>query len=60
LAQRGLTLAEWAVLAMVVGAAVLALIPVALEFFGSDWKVGRPERDEESEPRAKEGALSAR
>lgn len=60
LAQRGLTLAELAVLAMVVGAAVLALIPVALEFFGSDWKVGRPERDEESEPRAKEGALSAR
>ena len=60
LAQRGLTLAEWAVLAMVVGAAVLALIPVALEFFGSDWKVGRPERDEESELRTKEGALSAR
>lgn len=60
LAQRGLTLAEWAVLAMVVGAAVLALIPVALEFFGSDWKVGRPERDEAEESRAKEGALSAR
>lgn len=60
LAQRGLTLAEWAVLAMVVGAAVLALIPVALEFFGSDWKVGRPERDEADEERAKEGALSAR
>lgn len=60
LAQRGLTLAEWAVLAMVLGAAVLALIPVALEFFGSDWKVGRPERDEAEEPRAKEGALSAR
>lgn len=59
LAQRGLTLAEWAVLAMVVGAAVLALIPVALELFGSDWKVGRPERDETDEPRAKEGALSA-
>jgi len=40
LAQRGLTLAEWAVLAMAVGAAIYALIPVALEYFGSDWKVG--------------------
>ncbi len=59
-AQRGLTLEELAVLAMVLGASVLALIPVALEFFGSDWKVGRPERDEAEEPRATEGALSAR
>ena len=58
LARRGLSLEEWAVLAMVLGAAVLSLIPVALEYFGSDWKVGRPERDEEA--RAKEGALAAR
>ncbi len=58
--HRGLTLEELAVLAMVLGASVLALIPVGLEFFGSDWKVGRPERDEADEPRAKEGALSAR
>ena len=39
LPQRGLSLAEWAVLAMLVGAAVCSLIPVALEFFGSEWKV---------------------
>jgi Ca-activated chloride channel homolog len=39
LPQRGLTLAQWAVLAMVLGALVNALIPVALEFFGSDWKL---------------------
>jgi Ca-activated chloride channel family protein len=58
--HRGLTLEELAVLAMVLGAAILALIPVALEYFGSDWKVGRPELDEEDEARAKEGALNAR
>jgi len=40
--QGGLSLAEWAVLAMVVSAAIYALIPVALEFFGSDWKVAIP------------------
>ena len=43
--RRGLSLEEFAVLAMVLGAAVLALIPVALELFGSDWKVAPPERD---------------
>ena len=43
LRKRGLSLGELAVLAMAVGAAVLALIPVALEFFGSDWKVARGE-----------------
>ena len=55
LPQRGLSLAEIAVLAMAVGAAVYALIPVALELFGSDWKVGGAK-----EPRAKEGVLTAR
>jgi Ca-activated chloride channel family protein len=37
--QRGLTLAQLAVLAMVAGAGILALLPVALEFYGTDWKV---------------------
>ena len=55
LPQRGLSRAEWAVLAMAVGAAVYALIPVALELFGSDWKVA-----EVQEARAKEDALTAR
>jgi Ca-activated chloride channel homolog len=55
LPQRGLSLAELAVLAMAVGATVYALIPVALEFFGSDWKVG-----DVKEARAKEGVLTAR
>jgi Ca-activated chloride channel family protein len=35
----GLTLAQWAVLAMVLGALVNALLPVALEYFGADWKL---------------------
>ncbi|MDB6171368.1 MAG: hypothetical protein JWL59_679 [Chthoniobacteraceae bacterium] len=39
---HGLSLAEMAVLAMVGGASICALIPVVLEFFGSDWKVDRP------------------
>lgn len=58
-ARRGLSLEELAVLAMVLGAAVLALIPVALEYLGSDWKAVRPERDEAGEPRARKGALAA-
>ncbi len=37
--QSGLNLAQLAVLAMVLGAIINALIPLALEFFGSDWKV---------------------
>jgi Ca-activated chloride channel family protein len=37
--HRGLTLEEWALLAMAVGAAVLALLPVALEWAGTDWRV---------------------
>ncbi len=39
LPQQGLTLKQWAVFAMVAGALILATIPVALEFFGTDWKV---------------------
>jgi Ca-activated chloride channel family protein len=39
LPHQGLTLAQWAVLAMVLGAFVYAFISVALEFFGSDWTV---------------------
>lgn len=34
-----LTLAQWAVLAMVLGAVINALIPIALKFFGTDWEV---------------------
>jgi len=37
--HRGLTLEEWALLAMAVGAAVAALLPVALEWAGTDWRV---------------------
>ena len=48
LPQKGLTLAEWAVLAMMLGSAVYALIPVALEYLGSDWKVHRPEDERAS------------
>ncbi|MEA3210847.1 MAG: Ca-activated chloride channel [Chthoniobacter sp.] len=58
--QRGLSLAELAVLAMTVGAAVYALIPVGLEFFGSDWKVGLAERENVKAERAREGVLIAR
>jgi Ca-activated chloride channel family protein len=39
LPHQGLTLAQWAVLAVVLGAFIHAFIPVALEFFGSDWTV---------------------
>jgi Ca-activated chloride channel family protein len=60
LAQRGLTLAEWAVLAMALGATIYALIPVALEYFGSDWKVGRPERQEGKRASVREAVLAAR
>jgi len=44
--NHGLSLTDLAVLAMVLGASVGALLPVALEFFGSDWKVSRAVRDE--------------
>lgn len=39
LPAQGLTLQQWAIFAMVAGAFVLATIPIALEFFGTDWKV---------------------
>jgi Ca-activated chloride channel family protein len=62
--NRGLSLAELAVLAMVLSALIYSLIPVALEFFRSDWKVGRPERDVEAEDAnsrtSKEGVLVTR
>jgi Ca-activated chloride channel family protein len=60
LPSRSLSLAELAVLAMALSAAVYALIPVALELFGSDWKTGRPGREDVKEARAKEGVLAAR
>ena len=56
--RRGLSLEELAVLAMAVGAAVLALVPVALEFFGSDWKVAG--RKDVKGVRTKEGVLRTR
>ena len=57
---RGLSLAELAILAMVVGSAIYALIPVALEFFGSDWKVAQREPKAARESRTKEGVASVR
>lgn len=39
--KSGLDLAQLAVLAMAMGSAVLALLPVALQYFGSAWKVVR-------------------
>lgn len=39
LPHKGLTLAQWAVLLIVLGAVINALIPIALEYFGTDWKV---------------------
>ena len=38
-AKSGLSLAQLAVLAMLLGSAMLALSPVALQYFGSGWKV---------------------
>jgi Ca-activated chloride channel family protein len=57
--QRGLSLAECAVLAMVLGASIYALIPVALEFYGSDWEVQAGERVAAPVPEKAE-ALGAR
>lgn len=58
LPQRGLTRAQLAVLLMVLGAATLALIPVALEYLGTDWIVTpRARRDEAA---VKPEALPAR
>jgi len=41
LAKSGLNLAQQAVLAMCLGAALLALLPVALQYLGSRWRVVR-------------------
>ena len=57
--QRGLTLAELAVLAMLLGAAVYSLIPVALEYFGSDWRATPAEREARKLPSVNSEALSA-
>jgi Ca-activated chloride channel family protein len=43
--RKGLSLEELAVLAMVLGAAINALIPIMQEFFGSEWKVSVKERE---------------
>lgn len=60
LPQTGLTLAQLAVLAMVLGASIFALIPLALEFFGSDWKVSVNERRLIKPVPIKKGAVAAR
>jgi Ca-activated chloride channel family protein len=60
LPQRGLNLAQLAVLAMVAGAAIYALIPTALQFFGSDWEVSTFERGGMKLAREKPEALAAR
>ena len=41
LAKTGLNLAQQAVLAMCLGAELLALLPVALQYLGSRWRVVR-------------------
>jgi Ca-activated chloride channel family protein len=49
--HQGLTLEEWALLAMAVGAALAALLPVALELAGTDWRVVAPTRGEGADVR---------
>jgi Ca-activated chloride channel family protein len=61
LPTRGLSLSQLAVLAMVVGALVNALIPIALEFLGTAWKVSEAERRlGRSEALTAKGAMAAR
>ena len=45
LPKSGLDLAQWAVLAMALGAAILALLPLALQYAGSRWRVVRIETE---------------
>ncbi len=45
LPKSGLDLAQWAVLAMALGAAILALLPLALQYAGSRWRVVRLETE---------------
>jgi Ca-activated chloride channel family protein len=48
--RTGLDLSEWAILCMVLGASVLALLSVALAWWGSDWEVLRiPARERRAE-----------
>lgn len=58
--RRGLSLEELAVLAMALGAGIFALIPVALEFFGTDWKVAPPGRRPVNETRVREVGVTVR
>jgi hypothetical protein len=58
--HSGLSLAQLAVLAMVLGAVINALIPLALEFFGSDWRVPANERSTAKPAAIEKGALAAR
>jgi Ca-activated chloride channel family protein len=58
LPQRGLTRAQLAVLLMVLGASILALVPVALEYFGTDWVVVPIARREPAAPKPE--AVAAR
>lgn len=60
LPQSGLSLAQLAVLAMVLGALINALIPLALEYFGSDWKVSVAERSRVKPAPVKKGAVLTR
>lgn len=55
-----LSLSQLAVLAMVLGAVINALIPLALEFLGSDWKVRLGARSLVKRTPAKEGAAALR
>jgi hypothetical protein len=59
LPQRGLSLAQLAILALVAGAAIGALLPVALEYFGSDWQIEPPRSKSEPLSRKPE-TLAAR
>jgi Ca-activated chloride channel family protein len=43
LPKSGLDLAQLALLAMILGAVVVAFLPVALQYLGSRWKVIRPQ-----------------
>jgi len=58
--QRWLSLSQLAVLAMLAGAAILSLIPVALEFFGTDWQVAPAGAGGGKAARAKSEAMAGR
>ena len=56
--KRGLNLEQIAILAMVLGALINAFLPIALEFFGSDWKVNPKKRRATKAPVIVEGTTS--